>query len=62
MREVKSMSLLRLLARNWNKEATDPRGKVFALLGLATDEHSSSVVPNYSKSVDHVYRKVVQDI
>ena len=62
MRDVKSMSLLRLLAQNWNRGATDPRDKVFALLGLATDEHSSSVVPDYSKPVDHVYRKVVQDI
>ncbi|MCJ1251249.1 hypothetical protein MMC30_008480 [Trapelia coarctata] len=39
---------------------TDPRDKVYAGLGLATDVAAGDVVPDYSKSFDEVYMDVVR--
>jgi hypothetical protein len=38
-------------------QATDPRDKVFALLGLATDADDPTLHPDYNLSVEDVYRK-----
>jgi hypothetical protein len=54
--------LLDLLQRFWLNEATDPRDKVYALLGLATDNHPNSLVPDYSLPVGTVYGMVVKDL
>ena len=54
--------LLSLMANFWPNEATDPRDKVYALLGLATDNHSDSIVPNYESPVALVYAESVKDI
>jgi hypothetical protein len=39
-------------------EGTDPRDKIFALLGLAT-EKSAAVFPDYNNPVEEVYIKTV---
>lgn len=44
--------LLRLL---WNYRATDPRDKVFALLGIAADADALDLRPSYLKSAPQVY-------
>jgi hypothetical protein len=54
--------LLGLLQDFWINEATDPRDKVYALLGLATDSHTESIVPHYSLSVGSVYGSSVRDL
>ena len=46
----------------WPNEATDPRDKVYALLGLATDNHSGSIIPDYKSPLGLVYAEVVKDI
>lgn len=53
--------LLYLMNSFWHNEATDPRDKVYALLGLATDNHSESIVPNYESPVGLVYAESVRD-
>ena len=53
--------LLFLMDSFWPNEATDPRDKVYALLGLATDNHSESIVPNYKSPIGLVYAESVKD-
>jgi hypothetical protein len=50
-------SLLYLLHEHRRREATDPRDKVFAMLGLAEDFSPDLLKPNYSKSVGQIYRE-----
>lgn len=54
--------LLFLLHLFWGNEATDPRDKVYALLGLAVDEHSDSIIPDYEKPTNEVYAELVRDV
>lgn len=51
-----------LIVQTRSKFASDPRDKVFALLGLATDSHNESRVPDYSKTVELVYKETMKDI
>jgi hypothetical protein len=51
--------LLRLTA---SFDATNPRDKIFALLGLATDEDRAAIVPDYSAELSTLYSKVVRHI
>lgn len=44
-----------LLRRTMTFQSTDPRDKVFALLGIAQEEDRSAIVPDYSKSLKTVY-------
>ncbi|KAF2488650.1 HET-domain-containing protein [Lophium mytilinum] len=39
--------------------ATDPKDKVYALLGLASDFEALGIVPDYKKSVEEVYTETV---
>lgn len=59
MRRRERHSLLELLFLTRGFQATDPRDKLFALIGLAGDVLSSDweVTPNYNLSVDEVYRR-----
>ncbi|KAL7919896.1 heterokaryon incompatibility domain-containing protein [Trichoderma austrokoningii] len=59
MRRKKRHSLLELLFLTRGFQATDPRDKLFALIGLAGDVLSSDweVTPNYDLSVAEVYRR-----
>ncbi|KUJ13127.1 uncharacterized protein LY89DRAFT_721896 [Mollisia scopiformis] len=49
-------TLLDVLSRFQQTYSTDPRDKIFGLLGLATNEHG--IVPSYFKSVREVYTDV----
>ncbi|MCJ1460161.1 hypothetical protein MMC28_010540 [Mycoblastus sanguinarius] len=60
--EEPKRGLLHLVESFWANEATDLRDKVYALLGLAVDEHSESIIPNYESSVSLVYAESVRDI
>jgi len=51
-----------LLTENRSKFATDPRDKVFALLGLAEDSTESRFQPDYSKSVQEVYKETTKEV
>lgn len=48
-----------ILWNTWDRDATDPRDKVFAILGLIGEDYSATL-PNidYSKSTEEVYREV----
>lgn len=61
-REDEDHSLKALLSQTWKKEATDPRDKVFALLGLAKDAIGWSPRADYSKSVERVYLETTRDV
>ncbi|KAL8771407.1 MAG: hypothetical protein Q9209_003075 [Squamulea sp. 1 TL-2023] len=55
--------LLRLLTQFRHCEATDPRDKVYALLGMASDmPDDANLKPNYAKPVAEVYRDLVEFI
>jgi Heterokaryon incompatibility protein (HET) len=56
---VTSISLLLLLRLTRQFRCSDPRDRVFALLGLANSiESGVSIKPDYTKSVQDVYREV----
>ncbi|KAI4187164.1 MAG: hypothetical protein L6R41_002991 [Letrouitia leprolyta] len=52
--------LLDLLSIIRSTKSTDPRDKVYAFLGLASDLEPGCIVPNYSKSLLEVYSDVVR--
>lgn len=47
-----------LLKRTMTFFATDPRDKVFALLGLAHESDRMEIVPDYSKKLEQVYAEL----
>ncbi|MCJ1464429.1 hypothetical protein MMC07_003042 [Pseudocyphellaria aurata] len=51
-------SLEMLLKRTMTFHATDPRDKVFALLGLAHESDRVEIDPDYSKSLEQVYAEI----
>ena len=51
-------SLEMLLKRTMRFYATDPRDKVFALLGLANERDRLEIVPDYSKNLEQVYAEL----
>jgi hypothetical protein len=51
-------TLMDVLSRFRNTYSTDPRDKIYGLLGLATD--GQEIIPDYNKSVQDVYVEVVQ--
>lgn len=48
-----------LLQENWTALATDPRDKIFALLGLATDCQTPTLSPDYSLSQWETYLRTM---
>jgi hypothetical protein len=44
----------------YSYDATDPRDKVFALLGIATDTEDVILNPDYEVSVEEVYTRTAQ--
>jgi hypothetical protein len=54
------IKLLDLLCSSLRCGATDPKDKVFALLGLATDSESPFLSPDYSKTLSQVYIDLVR--
>ncbi|KAL1799894.1 hypothetical protein ACET3X_000236 [Alternaria dauci] len=61
---VNGSTLSSLLWNIWDRASTDPRDKVFAVLGLVgeTKDGDSCMVPDYRKSVDQVYREIAREI
>ena len=51
------LTLPRLLMRIAHRHATDPRDKVFAVLGLVRDAHVASLTPDYSQTVNEGYQR-----
>ncbi|KAL9622065.1 MAG: hypothetical protein Q9160_003564 [Pyrenula sp. 1 TL-2023] len=51
-----------LLARTAHCEASDPRDKVFALLGMRTDETQISIMSDYETSVVEVYKAMFRKL
>ncbi|KAK2758642.1 hypothetical protein FQN54_003332 [Arachnomyces sp. PD_36] len=54
---IKPVSLLELLYRSRSACSTDPRDKIYGLLGLAYDSHVYVPEPNYNLSVEETYTK-----
>lgn len=55
-----AMPMMYLLRRLQRFNATDPRDRVFALLGIATDAGVLGVRPDYSKSCEQVYTELAR--
>lgn len=53
----RALSLPLLLSRVWAMKATDPRDKIFALLGIA---HEASIVADYTRPVSEIYIAAAQ--
>jgi hypothetical protein len=51
-----------LLSAFWNKEASDPRDRIYALVGLSSARNDSRFVIDYSASVRRVYINVMRYI
>ncbi|KAF2805516.1 HET-domain-containing protein, partial [Mytilinidion resinicola] len=58
-REIDLASLLFLTAHT---QATDPRDKIYALLGLAREVDRDAIIPDYSKNFEHVCKEVVRHL
>ncbi len=52
--------LVELLSMSVDFKSTDPRDKLFGLLGVATDAQEPDLLPDYSLSVQDVYAKVTR--
>ncbi|KAI4945584.1 hypothetical protein J4E91_007927 [Alternaria rosae] len=59
---VNGSSLSSLLWNTWDRASTDPKDKVFVVLGLVGDAQGNSVEPDYRKSMDQVYRETAHHI
>jgi len=59
---TKRLSLLQQLHDTRYSKATDPRDKVYALMGLLSPEDRSSLMVDYTKSVSHVYMEAAEAI
>jgi hypothetical protein len=57
---TRDFSILLIVTRHRN--CTDPRDKIYALLGLLNDDERSVVLPDYSADVDDLYTKVARHI
>ena len=55
---VINSTLLDVLSRFRKTYSTDPRDKIYGLLGLASDDHG--IVPNYRESVREVYIRILK--
>jgi len=52
--------LLDLLHQHRDCEATDPRDKVYGLLGMSGDGEAMKIFPDYTRSVEDVYRDLAE--
>ena len=57
-KHTKSSSLLSLLILSLYHESSEPRDRIYALLGLTTDANNQGISPRYDISLDVVYRHV----
>jgi hypothetical protein len=61
-KNLKKMSIYKLLVNTMTLNATDARDKVFALIGLAVEKDRQKLAPDYSKSVAQVYAETAKHI
>lgn len=66
-RTPRGLSMIELVSRARDFEASDPRDKVFALLGLANDlglpeTRSPGLLPNYKKTKSEIYTTFAKDL
>lgn len=61
-RRLLGNTLSSLLWNTWDREATDPRDKVFAIMALVGDDHKCSLRPDYSLSMVDVYTAATLDL
>ncbi len=59
-RQTSSLSLLFVLDEFRFREATDPRDRVYAALGVTTDPIASHIKPDYNSPVEGVYRDLAK--
>ncbi|KAH8655301.1 heterokaryon incompatibility protein-domain-containing protein [Xylariales sp. PMI_506] len=55
-------TLPNLLWNTWDRNAEDPRDKVFAVLDLVAKEHQIPIQPDYTKPVNRIYAEVACEI
>jgi len=55
----KLIPLARALRRSWMAKATEPRDKIFAMLGLAEDRQDYVVAPTYRGSIDELCERIM---
>jgi hypothetical protein len=53
-------SLLHLLSQTYDLQCTNPRDKVYGLLGLASDTHKQDIVPDYDQSCQQMYMEAAK--
>ena len=58
--DVQKSTLLDVLARFREKKSSDPRDKVYALLGLVSKDHG--IIVDYSKSMEELFQEVTMSI
>jgi hypothetical protein len=51
------LSILELLQSSHHENATDPRGNIYALLGLSKERKASELHPDYTEPVPDTYRR-----
>ncbi|KAF2489317.1 HET-domain-containing protein [Lophium mytilinum] len=61
-RNEKEIDLASLLFLTAHTQATDPRDKIYALLGLAREVDRGAIIPDYSKNFEHVCKEVVRHL
>ncbi|KAH8643121.1 hypothetical protein IG631_00584 [Alternaria alternata] len=61
---VNGSTLSSILWNIWDRASTDPRDKVFAVLGLIGEskDGNPTMVPDYRKSMNQVYREIAREI
>lgn len=59
-RQSRAMQLVRLLQCTQGYQASDPRDKLYALLGLSSDVSTDDFPPDYSKPVQRVWEDLVK--
>ncbi|KAF4448985.1 HET-domain-containing protein [Fusarium austroafricanum] len=59
LRRSRAKPLVRLLQSTQDYQATDPRDKLYALLGMASDISAEDFVPDYSKPVRQVFEELI---
>lgn len=52
---LEGTDLFQTLGKTWASKATDPRDKIFGVIGLHNDNKTASLAPDYSLSVYEVY-------
>lgn len=58
-RTDKAMPIVHLLRSTHDYQATDPRDKLYALLGMASDISTEDVVPDYNKPAHTVFQDLI---